>query len=672
MVFSKKSKIILLFSIVLILITFIRIRKASTSQYHLSDTQINGMIVDIKEYDSYTALTVKAKEKVLVRCFDCDNHFKLGDVIKADGTFKAPNRNTVFHLFNYKNYLNSKKINWLFDVNTYKLTPRKNIFYDLKNRIITRIDDIDNDYLNLFILGVNSLDESIYESYQNIGISHLFAVSGMHISILTACFIALLKLFTKNKMIITIITTLFVLFFMFLTNFSPSVIRSGILFISLRLCALFKIDLKPLDLLLMIAGAMLIYNPYYVYSISFLFSFVITFYLILFGNKINNIHNYFYKTFMTSLLAFLVSVPIVINNFFSINLLTPLVNVIAVPLVSFLVFPLSLLTFFFSFLNAPLLFILDKFELIIDFFNNFSINLSFGYMHPILVIVYYLIITSLYYKFKKTKILVLIVYMFMLYHMNYFNFDYRVTFIDVGQGDAVLVELPFNKSNILIDTGGSDNYDISKKTLIPFLKSQSVKNLDYLILTHGDFDHMGASTSLVKDFKVGTVVFNNGELNSLEQELMDLLDKKRINYHKGMKSLSIEKDKLYFLNTDIYSDENDNSNIIYMQFNDVRLLLMGDAGIEVEKDLISKYDIADIDILKVGHHGSKTSTSKSFVDTITPKYSIISVGKNNRYGHPNTNVLNNLSNSKIYRTDQNGSVMFKIRNNKIEIKTCAS
>ena len=97
---------------------------------------------------------------------------------------------------------------------------------------------------------------------------------------------------------------------------------------------------------------------------------------------------------------------------------------------------------------------------------------------------------------------------------------------------------------------------------------------------------------------------------------------------------------------------------------------MGDAGIEVEEDLIEKYNLRDIDVLKVGHHGSRTSSSKNFINEINPKYSIISVGKNNRYGHPNDSVLDNLEDSKIYRTDQDGSIMFKIKNNKLQIETC--
>ena len=98
---------------------------------------------------------------------------------------------------------------------------------------------------------------------------------------------------------------------------------------------------------------------------------------------------------------------------------------------------------------------------------------------------------------------------------------------------------------------------------------------------------------------------------------------------------------------------------------------MGDAGVEKERDILKKYNISNIDVLKVGHHGSKTSSGKKFIDEINPKYSIISVGKNNRYGHPNKEVLNNLSDSKIYRTDQDGSIMFKIKKDKLQIETCS-
>ena len=156
-----------------------------------------------------------------------------------------------------------------------------------------------------------------------------------------------------------------------------------------------------------------------------------------------------------------------------------------------------------------------------------------------------------------------------------------------------------------------------------------------------------------------------------EKDLIKVLDKKKIPYYSCIKELNIDDNKLYFLNNKDYGNENDNSSVIYTELNGYKFMFMGDAGIEVEEDLIEKYNLKDTDVLKVGHHGSKTSTGKEFVGVINPKHSIIRVGKNNRYGHPNDSVLQNLNDSKIYRTDQDGSIMFKIKNNKLEIENCA-
>ena len=149
-----------------------------------------------------------------------------------------------------------------------------------------------------------------------------------------------------------------------------------------------------------------------------------------------------------------------------------------------------------------------------------------------------------------------------------------------------------------------------------------------------------------------------------------MLDKKKIPYYSCIKELNIDDNKLYFLNNKDYGNENNNSSVIYTELNNYKFLFLGDAGVEVEKDLIEKYNLQNIDVLKVGHHGSKTSYSKEFINEINPKYSIISVGKNNRYGHPDKEVLNTLEDSKIYRTDQNGSIVFKIKNNIMNIETC--
>jgi len=188
---------------------------------------------------------------------------------------------------------------------------------------------------------------------------------------------------------------------------------------------------------------------------------------------------------------------------------------------------------------------------------------------------------------------------------------------------------------------------------------------------HGDFDHMGEAINLVENFKVEKVIFNCGEFNELELALIEVLDKKKIPYYSCIKELNIDNNKLYFLQTKLYDNENDNSNVIYTELNGYKFMFMGDASITTEKEIMNKYNLQDIDVLKVGHHGSKTSSGKEFINEINPNYSIISVGKNNRYGHPNREVLYNLKESKIYRTDQDGSIMFKIKNNKLKIETCS-
>lgn len=302
------------------------------------------------------------------------------------------------------------------------------------------------------------------------------------------------------------------------------------------------------------------------------------------------------------------------------------------------------------------------------FCNNFNVNLIMAKIPFYLFIIYYIIITFIFVKPKYFYILIII----LVIHndIKCFNKSSYLTIIDVGQGDSILLEI--KDKNILIDTGGNmfSDYNIAQNKLIPYFKSLGIKKLNYLILTHGDYDHMGESINLINEFKVDNVIFNHDNYNDLELDLIKVLDNENINYYQNIESLNIDNNKLYFLNNKLYNNENDNSNIIYTEINGIRILLMGDAGVAAEKDILSKYNLSDIDILKVGHHGSKTSSSENFIDKINPLYSIISVGKNNWYGHPNDEVLEILKNTDIYRTDINGSI--KIRLNKLKIKTCIS
>ena len=146
--------------------------------------------------------------------------------------------------------------------------------------------------------------------------------------------------------------------------------------------------------------------------------------------------------------------------------------------------------------------------------------------------------------------------------------------------------------------------------------------------------------------------------NDLEQELIKVLDKKKIKYYSCIKELNIDNNKLYFLQTKEYDNENDNSNVIYTELNGYKFMFMGDAGVEKEKDILDKYNLSNVDVLKVGHHGSKTSSSQNFIYQVMPSIAIIQVGKDNSYNLPNQETIDKLNavGAKVYRTDESGTI----------------
>ncbi len=686
----KKLKILLLLKILFlcISITLIIVKFLTFKTKPLPNkNEFIGEILDVKIKNEKITIKLNTDEKILINYYIKKNenysNLKIGSIIKVEGKLDYPKKNTNFNLFNYKNYLLSEKIYFVLTAN--KITYIKdtdNIFFKAKNLLINYINNFKTkDYLYTFILGNTSLlEQDTKESFQNNGISHLFAVSGMHITLISTLLMYLLKKITKNHDISYIITIFILLFYTFITNFSSSILRAFLLFLLIYINKKFKFNLKTIEIIMLILLILLMYNPFYIYSIGFKFTFIISIILILFSKKINNFKNYFSKLLMTSLISFFISLPIVINNFFEINLISPLLNLIFVPFISIIIFPFSLISLIFPFLDNTFYIIVKFMENISIYINNtLSINIIIGKMNLIMIVIYYLLTLICLNKVlvKKYIYVLPIITLILIYsNINYFNKNLIVTMLDVGQGDSLMIAFPNNKSNILIDTGGivnftKTNYEISTSTIIPYLKSIGIKKINYLVLTHGDYDHMGEAVNLVNGFKVEQVVFNCGEFNDLEKELIKVLNQKKIKYYSCVKELNIDNNKLYFLQTKKYDNENDNSNVIYTELNGYKFMFMGDAGVDKEKDILDKYNLSNVDVLKVGHHGSKTSSSKEFIDEINPKYGIISVGKNNIYGHPNKEVLNNLENSKIYRTDQDGSIMFKIKNDKLEIETCS-
>ena len=655
-----KLKIILksnLFILILLLIVIIRICLIKNkSIYTLNNNHFECTIVSISKNNKYL---LDCNE--LIEAKIDDDALKIGDILEIYGKLTEFNENTNFNLFNYKYYQNNKNIFYKLIVHNYKIIGKSNdLILNIKKYIVDRNHNLrSSSYLNAFILGDKS--EIDTDSLKKLGIIHLFSVSGMHISFL----LSFIDKRMKNYKIKKYLSISFISIYYLLIQ-SISILRCLIFLIVKRVNKLYDLKISKYKEIIISTLFLLILKPNAIYDLGFYYSVILYSGISLLNNRLK-VKNKLYRNLITSLYVFLLSFPLTIYSSFEVNLLSIIYNLFFIPFVSIILFPLSIITFIFPFLDGLMLLLINIFELLTNSLK--SINSCLIFMKPsvIVIVLYYIVIFLI---IINRKILYLFLFI-LLIHYNY-NFLFKskyVMFFDVSQGDSALIHI--DNTNILLDTGGNINNNIAVNITIPVLKSYGIRQIDYLIITHGDYDHMGEAINLVNNFKVEKVIFNCGEYNDLEKELIKVLDKKKIKYYSCIKELNIDNKILYFLQTKEYDNENDNSNVIYTELIGYKFIFMGDASVTTEKEILDKYNLPDIDVLKAGHHGSKTSSGKEFINEINPKYSIISVGKNNRYGHPNKEVLNNLNNSKIYRTDQDGSIMFKIKNNKLKIETCS-
>ena len=667
----QHSPLIKVLTVITLCLTIVITKTIHINSVYTDETVFVGTIYKIKDSDNKLTIYIKAKEKLVIEYYYQEKlNYHLGDTIKVTGVLIVPNNNTIPNQFNYRKYLYNHGIHYIVKANEItKVANNTNVIYYLKDLIQTRINKISNgnEYLQIFLLGNTTyLKEEVIASYRANGLSHIFSISGMHISFLAMMILYTLKKFSYsnyyNYLIVIIILTVYSL----LVSFTPSVARSLIMYILFTINKLFNLKIKSIDIMCLVLLVMLIINPFYLYDISFEYSYIVSFVIILYSNKTKKINNKVLKSLYVSLIIFLTTIPICTYYFYQINYLTIILNLFYIPLVSFIILPLSFLTFIIPKLSHLLILFINIMEHISLTIAHCQIGIITLSKPSILLIIIYYFFAYLFLIKNKYQYLILLIIIHK--NINYFDFQTTFTFIDVNQGDSILIKYPHNQNNILIDTGGNpnSNYSLVKNKIIPYLKSIGISKLDYLILTHGDYDHMGEAINLVENFKVEKVIFNCGEINDLEQDLIKVLNKKNIPYYTCITTIN----DFYFLQTKIYNNENDNSNVVFTETNGYKFLLMGDAGVDKEQDILEKYNISNIDVLKVGHHGSRTSSSKNFINKIKPKYSVISVGKNNRYGHPNKEVLNTLGNSKVYRTDKDGSITFKIKNNNFQIATC--
>lgn len=417
-----------------------------------------------------------------------------GAYVLVEGELIKPYNNTIPNNFNYKSYLSNKMIYYQLKIDNIKVIKESNnIIYKLKNKINKRILKIDKTgYLKAFILGDNSLiDDMVYESYQSIGITHLFALSGMHVSLLSGIILkGLKKVNNKLKYLIVIIV---LISYGFIVGYPASIKRAITFFIIASINKIFNFKLSTLKILFITVVILIFLNYKIIYDIGFLYS-VITVFGIFWGSNFIKSENKIYSSFKLSLVAFLFSLPITLACFYEINILSIIYNMFYIPFVSAILYPFCLLTFILPFLEKILVLIIKVMENISLFFNNidfFKLYLDFN-IGEILLFYILLLVILRYNRFKYFILLFLIVFIDLM--IPYLDSSLYVYYLDVGQGDSSLIITPHLKEVILIDTGGKLSFDtklegdksyVSEGTL-SLLRSLGINKIDYLILTHGD------------------------------------------------------------------------------------------------------------------------------------------------------------------------------------------
>lgn len=531
----------------------------------------------------------------------------------------------------------------------------------------------------------SKINNNELDKFKEIGIYHLLAVSGTHIAAIIGILIYVLNIFkcplAYIKMILFIILPIYALY----TDLAPSAVRS--ILAALIIIIIPKAIIKnPMNVLALLFIILTIISPAYAYNIGFQFSFLITFF-ILFTLPLIAQSSPIKSLLIITIIAQLGSFMISAIYFNQIQWLGFLANLIFVPFYTIVLFPLVI--FFFIISHFPfeimtltylLNLILKLHDFLLEIFINLSsykwyipelndLNITLGF---VLIFGCLILFAHRFYSLFICSFVLLYIVVTILPLSN----DYKLTMLDVGQGDAILFETNRQES-LLIDTGGkllqegeSSQHNISKFHILPTLKKHGIKKIDYLIVTHPHIDHMGELNFLIEKYPVKNIIINKKSYHLKElKSLVNICKSYNIKLldFKSMQSFSLNKAKIKLLDATITTsnDLNEQSIITLIEYDKFKILLMGDASKNNEQLLLNKYHLENIDILKVGHHGSKTSSSASFIDTLQPKISLISVGRNNRYKLPNKEIVERLKsiNSQVLQTSENGEISITLNPN---------
>ena len=690
--------------------------------YINDNTEYEGIIIEEKEEKKYRyeyVIKLKSQDKVInnkkfILSIKKKNNKKLnyGDKIKFNGTYIKPDGQRNYGGFDYSLYLKTKKIYGTFEANNVKVISNNTtgkinqIIYRIRKYIKNILEEKlgkDEAFLAIgIIIGEKiNIPDKIKEDFKNANLAHMIAISGTHFSYVILI-MTYINNIIKRKRLGQFLTITVIILFMYITGNTASVIRAGVMAIMVIIASILH---KRQDVWNNIAISLLIQivnNPYIIFDIGLQLSYgvvigILTFYKniskIIIKNKKNKMGIYILNTIIITISANIVIIPITLFHFNTISLSFIISNLVASPILGLIIIIAFMLicasTILKSLIN-PFWKILDILLKIFIKITNICANLPLSKIYVvtpkiILIILFYFVILLINkitiksnYKLAKSyligSLVIVILLNFAVPILTSKRNNLEINFIDVGQGDSTLIRV--NNKNILVDGGGSldsSSFDIGEKVLFPYLLDRGVYGIDYIIVSHFDADHCQGIEYVMKNMKVKNAIISGLGQESNEYNMFISLAKKQ-----NIKIIHVKKGDIIRIKDAIikilYPDneaveenpKNNNAIVCKIEWQDSSILFTGDIEKEAEMKILKMYEsnieVLKSSILKVAHHGSKTSSTEEFIRAVDPKVALIGVGKNNKFGHPNSGILERLEGigCKICRTDKRGEITIKI------------
>ncbi|WP_164505061.1 DNA internalization-related competence protein ComEC/Rec2 [Companilactobacillus hulinensis] len=569
--------------------------------------------------------------------------------------------------FNYSEYLNHKKIYYSITIDKFeKITPKLDL--SIKDRInvlrihlIKRFDQLPKwlkIHAHSLLLGYNdNEDEGFLSSLSTLGIIHLFSLSGLHVIILLSFVrkicssIRITREFVDTTMLI--ILPMYGIF----VGSKPGIWRAIVLAMVGIVCLKLDVVLSKTDIFAVTMVICLLIDPYALMDMGGQLSFLLSFALLFLSSG-----NVFVQTMKINL----VSLPIILFKTYQFSWLILLANLIFVPIFEYVILPVTIISAIFVNSGMPIWRIFNfVFEKMYGLMSILSNNNDYLFITGTLPVVFVLILTviglfiSEEKKHLKKYLIWYLIILVSVICLNKFPIRGQVAMIDVGQGDSILITTPINRKVYLIDTGGKLGFPQKEwqkrkqlnqveTSTIPYLKSLGINHIDKVFLSHKDVDHIGNLETLVDKFPVREVDFGSGlEQNFKISSLIKNNPQIKFNRLQTGDSFRVGNINWNILWPKEKSiGENGDSLTILAKIQNSNWLFTGDLDKNSEKKILDSQRF-HVDYLKVGHHGSKTSSSEKFIQSISPKLALISAGINNRYGHPNKETIDTLDKYRV-------------------------